>query len=114
MQQSRLEMTKLNANINVTKQSTELAYQNAQINLRNYHKSLVKSKEIVALAQEVLDARTVELQEGKINMSVYLNADYSFKEAKNNYISALLKYYTAKFSVEKTRGNLINYIQELK
>lgn len=114
LEQARLDLIKLQANTTVTKQSTELAYRNAQITLKNYYKNLVKTKEIVELAQEVLDARTVELQEGKSTMSNYLNADYSYKEAKNNYISALLKYYTAKFSVEKSRGNLINYIQELK
>jgi len=62
----------------------------------------------------MMDASTVEYREGTATLSSLLDADYSYKEARTNYITSLLDYLTAQLSYYRNTGTIAQFINELK
>lgn len=112
--QSRLQVESQNLSLKLNSQSYILDYQNAGSKVFSSYTSLKKNKENLALAKEVLDASTLEYREGTTTLSSLLDAEYSYKEARTNYITSLLDYLTAQIAIEKSKGTLSNYVNNLK
>lgn len=92
----------------------QLDYQNANSKVLSSYTSLVKNKENLDLAKEVLDAAGVEYREGTTTLSTFLDDDYSYKEAQSNYINSLIDYLNSQLSYEKAKGTLTTYIASLQ
>lgn len=103
----RLTLKRNNATYN-------LDFQNSGSQLFSSYTSLLKNKENLDLAKEVLDATGVEYREGTATLSTFLDDDYSYKEARSNYVTSLLDFLTAQLSFEKAKGTLTTYFDNLK
>jgi outer membrane protein TolC len=114
LQQNKIELDneKLTAHLNA--RSYTLNYENASTSLYSSYTSLLKNKENLALAKELLSAATVSFKEGKTDLSDYLDTEYSYKESQSNYITALIDFLNARIALEKANGTLLNYVNNLE
>jgi outer membrane protein TolC len=112
--QSRLQVESQRLSLKLNAQNYILDYQNSGAKVFNSYTSLKKNKENLALAKEVLDASTLEYREGTTTLSSLLDAEYSYKESRTNYITSLLDYLIAQIAIEKSKGTLSSYVNNLK
>lgn len=66
------------------------------------------------LAREVFDNTTLQYNEGVASLAELLNAELAFREAQNNYISALVEFYKADLDVQKSNNTLTEFYNNLK
>lgn len=113
LNQSKIAAENQRLTLKLNSDTYKLDYQNSGTQVFSSYTSLIKNKENLDLAKEVLDATRVEYQEGTATPSTFLDADYSYKEAQSNYITSLLDFLNAQLSFEKAKGTLMSYINNL-
>ncbi len=97
----------------ITENNLRVADQNANLVLLNAFNSLQNNKQNIVLAKDVFDNSSLQYQNGVASLADLLNAEYAYKEAQSNYLDALIGHLVAKVEVEKIKGNLKNYINNL-
>ena len=114
LKQSQIEAKNqaLTQKLNIT--TYNLNAKNEQVKLFSSYTSVIKNKQNLALAQEVIKASLVDYQTGNANLSNFLNDDYAYKESQNNYLTSLIDYLTSQLSYEKAKGTLISYLTNIK
>jgi outer membrane protein TolC len=100
-------------NLELSKQSIELDYQNSKTQLQRNADNIANDRLNLSLAREVYNNTILQYQQGIANMSDLLNAESSFKEAQTNYTNSLLNFLIAQLDLEKSKGTLKNYYQTL-
>ncbi len=110
VKQNSLTVRNIRQNLIITENGMKLQNENANLQLLNSYTTLQSNKNNLELAKEVFDNTTVQYQNGVASLSDLLNADYSFKEAQTNYLNSLVNALIAKVEVEKSKGNLKQYI----
>ncbi len=110
----QLDLINMRENAKLNVQNFMLESENANTQLMASYTSLSNDKENMILAKEVHEASNLEYKEGKSSLTDLLNSDYSYKEAQSNYINSLLNYLTSKLLYEKSKGTLIDYVNQLK
>lgn len=113
LSQSKLTLKNIQENLKLIDRNYQLQFQNSSTQLLSSYKTLVLNKENLDLAKEVLETSQLQYEKGAATLSDYLNSDYSYKEAQNNYIISLLNYLTGKLDYEKAQGTLSTYLQQL-
>lgn len=111
--QASIELTNTKLNYELNGSLMQLQYKNAESQSNEAQRMMLTNKENLELAQEVYDNTTLQYQQGVATLSDLLNAELSYKEAHNNYINSLLKYYIADLSVHKANGTLQEYYKSL-
>lgn len=114
LSQSRLSLLNAQENLKLSERNYQLQFQNANTQLFRSYTSLNDNKETLNLASEILKNTSLQYQKGTASLTDFLNSDYSYKEAQSNYISSLLNFLTARVDLEKSQGNLSNYVNQLK
>lgn len=112
--QSRISTENERLTLKLNNDQYKLDYQNASTKVFSAYTSLVKNKENLDLAKEVLDATAVEYREGTATLTTFLDDDYAYKEAQSNYINALIDYLNSQLAYEKAKGTLTTYIANLQ
>ena len=112
--QSKLSLASLELTNKLNLQTYKLNIENASTNIVSTYTNLKKAKENLQLAKEMMDASTVEYREGTATLSSFLDADYSYKEARTNYTTSLLDYLTAQLSYHKNKGTITEFVNEIK
>lgn len=110
VKQNALTVSNVRQNMIITENAMKLANENANVQMLNSYTTLSNNKNNLELAKEVFDNTTVQYQNGVASLSDLLNADYSFKEAQTNYLNSLVNALIAKVDLEKSKGNLKQYI----
>jgi outer membrane protein len=113
IRQSSLAMSNARIGFQITENNLRVADQNANLVLLNAFNSLQNNKENIVLAKDVFDNSSLQYQNGVASLADLLNAEYAYKEAQSNYLDALIGHLVAKVEVEKIKGNLKNYINNL-
>ena len=106
VRQADVQLRETQADIEDTKLSLNLAYENAATQIRNSLITIQNQSENVKLAQEVLDNTQNNYQQGLATLTDLLDAETSYIEAQNNYTSALLDYKLAEVQLIKAKGEL--------
>jgi outer membrane protein TolC len=114
LEQSKLDARNQRLTARLNNDSYKLDYENSGSQLFSSYTSLLKNKENLSLAREVLQATGLEYKEGTSTLSTFLDDDYSYKEAQSNYITSLLDFLNSRLSFEKAKGTLTNYVSNLK
>jgi outer membrane protein len=89
-----------------TKLSLDLAYENAVTQIDNSLTTIRNQKENVKLAKEVMDNTQNNYHQGLASLTDLLDAENSLIEAQNNYNAALLDYKLAEVQLIKAKGEL--------
>jgi outer membrane protein len=113
LKQSQYSLVNARENLKITERNIQLQAQNSNTQLLGSYNNLVSNKENLDLAKDVFDNTSLQYKNGASQLSDLLNADYSYKEAQTNYINSLLNYMIAKIDLEKSKGTLKQYINQL-
>lgn len=89
-----------------TKLSLDLAYENAKKQIDNSITTIKNQKENATLAQEVLSNTNNNYIQGLASLTDLLDAENALVEAQNNYTTALLDYRLAEIQLIKSKGEL--------
>lgn len=65
------------------------------------------------LASEVYENTTLQYRHGVASLTDLLNAELSYREAQNNYISSLLDFYLADLNVQLANGSIQQFYEHL-
>ena len=106
VQQSEIDIHKLQLDQVNTKRQLDVAYQNAKGALVNSIKSVEAQKQNEQLAQEVYQQTSDLYREQVGSLTDLLNAENGLREAQINYRRELLKYRIAELDVLKAQGQL--------
>ncbi len=101
-----IQLRETEADMEDTKLSLDLAYENAVTQINNSLITINNQKENVKLAQEVLDNTQNNYQQGLATLTDLLDSETSYIEAQNNYTNALLDYKLAEVQLIKAKGEL--------
>ncbi|TKB96197.1 TolC family protein [Pedobacter cryophilus] len=105
-----VEIRKINEELTLTKQSLNLAYENAKIQIRNSVNTINSQEENKQLAQEIYNSTQNNYKNGLASLTDLLDAESSLTEAQNSYNQALLNYKLAEIQLIKSKGNIQNLL----
>ncbi len=113
LKQSKLTLDNAKQNFIINNNTLQLQYMNANTQLQKSYNDVANNKENLDLAQEVFDITNLEYQKGSATLTDLLNAEYSLKEAQNNYITSTLNLLSSTLNNEKAKGTLIPFATKL-
>lgn len=111
VQQAQIDLDKISLDIQETKLSLDLAYQNAKSQIENSLSTLENQKANVTLAEDVLANTRSNYQYGLATLTDLLDAENALVQAKNNYTNAILDYKIAEVQYYKSKGKLKTYLK---
>jgi len=88
-------------------------YKNARTKLVQSSINVTATRENVIMAEQVFESTNLQYQKGVTDLTDWLNAQNSLKEAQGNFLNAVYTYYTATIELEKAKGTLINFYTSL-
>lgn len=106
IQQSRLELLKLEQDKQNLQKTIDFQTRQAQITLKNALTTLEAQKRNMELAKEVLRVSQVKYKQGVGSSVEIINAETAYKEAETNYFTALYDALIAKVDLDKALGKL--------
>lgn len=113
LKQSELNLMNMQKNFIITNNTLRLQALNANTQLQKSYNDVANNKENLNLAQEVFDITNLQYQKGTGTLTDLLNAEYSLKEAQNNYITSMLNLLSSTLNNEKANGTLIPFAEKL-
>lgn len=113
VQQSKLKINQINEQLDLTKLSIDLDISNARTQYLSTLQRIDAEQQNVDLAQEVYEVTQLEFREGVGTSTDVVEAETSLRQAQNTYINTLLDLYTARLDMEKAKGNLLTYINNI-
>lgn len=93
-------------NLKIDDGKYQLDFQNAKTKLLKAQSNTENDKRNISLAQSVFNTTNLQYQKGVTNLTEWLDAQNSLKEAQNSYLSSLYSLYQARIDLEKASGTL--------
>ncbi|HJS01362.1 MAG TPA: TolC family protein [Flavobacterium sp.] len=106
VRQAENDLEAIKVDLEATKLSLDLDYENAKKQIENSLISINNQKENALLAQEVLDNTNNNYIQGLASLTDLLDAENELVVAQNNYTTALLDYKLAEVQLIKSKGEL--------
>jgi len=100
-------------NVKLDADKFQLEYENAKTKLNKTQSDVDNNSRNIALARSVFNTTDLQYQKGVTDLTDWLNAQSSLKEAENNYLTSLYNFYLAKIDLEKSNGTLQNFYNSL-
>lgn len=113
VKQSTLNLDIMRQNLDLNSRIFALNLKNAQTQLNSSYLTLLSNKENLDLAESVYTETQLQYEKGAASLSDLLNADYARKEAQSNYINSMLNYYISRIDIEKSKGTLQEFTNNL-
>jgi outer membrane protein len=106
IRQADIDIRKADEDIRETKNSLNLAYENAKIQLRNNINTIRAQRQNVQLAQEIYTSTQNNYNNGLAALTDLLDTENALTSAQNSYTQALLNYKIAEIQLIKSNGNI--------
>jgi outer membrane protein len=106
VRQAGVDIMKADEDIRERKNSLNLAYENAKIQLRNNINTIKSQRQNVDLAQEIYNSTQNNYNNGLAALTDLLDTENALTEAQNSYTQALLNYKIAEIQLIKSNGNI--------
>lgn len=106
IRQSNIDLRKADEDLRETKNSLNLAYENAKIQLRNNINTIKAQRQNVQLAQEIYNSTQNNYNNGLAALTDLLDTENALTSAQNSYTQALLNYKIAEIQLIKSNGNI--------
>ena len=100
-------------NLKLDQDKYRIEYEEAQTKLQKAAANLETDRGNIQLAKSVFKTTDLQLQKGVTDMTDWINAQNSIKEAQNNYLNSLFSYYQARIDLEKAAGSLFSFYNAL-
>lgn len=111
--QSRYKQLNAVENLKLDADKYRLEYENARTKLVKARTNVANDRRNITLAQSVFRSTDLQYQKGVTDLTDWLNAQNSLKEAQNNYLSSLFNFYMATIELEKANGTLKTFYSSL-
>ena len=116
---SRVAQSKLNIKIAketllLTEQSIKVDISNYEIQYKNALDNINREKENLDLAENVYKNTQLEYQQGAGSTLDLIQSESSYMVAQNTYFNKLLNLYIARLELEKAKGSLMRFKNNLK
>lgn len=111
--QATIDWQNAKENLKLNEDLQNLQFQNAGAAVTRAQSTINTNRSNMELASEVYENATLQYKQGVATISELLNAELSYREAQNNYITSLLDFYLADLDVQKANGTLRDYYQKL-
>ena len=108
--QSELNIKIAKENLLLSEQSIKVDISNYEIQYKNALDNINREKENLDLAESVYKNTQLEYQQGSGSTLDLIQSESSYMAAQNTYFNKLLDLYIARIELEKTKGNLMNFI----
>lgn len=107
-QYNQAKYKRLNAleNLKLDEGKYRLEYENARTKVLKEQSNIENNQRNIKLAQSVFDTTNLQFQKGTTDLTDWLNAQNSLKEAQNNYLNSLYAFFQARLDLEKAGGTL--------
>lgn len=112
--QSMLNILKAEESIKMTEQSIKVDVSNYGIKYQNAVDNIRNEKENLDLAKNVYQNTQLFYQQGMSSTLEMIQAESSLRESQNHYFNKLLNLYIARIDLEKSKGELIEFINNSK
>ncbi|WP_229738721.1 TolC family protein [Parapedobacter pyrenivorans] len=112
MGKAKVDYLKAEQDLWNTKQSLNLANENAKIQLKNALNTILSQRENVTLAQEVYTSTQNNYNNGLAPLTDLLDTENALTQAQNSYTQALLNYRIAEIQLKKANGQIKSLINE--
>ena len=99
--------------IKIDEDNFRLEYENARTKLEKAQSDAENNSRNIDLARSVFKTTDLQFQKGVTDLTDWLNAQSSLKEAQNNYLTSLYNFYLAKIDLEQANGTLQNFYNTL-
>ncbi len=106
VRQASVDLLQVQEDLRNTKQSLNLANENARLQVLNSLQTIQLQEENVHLAEEVLSSTQNNYKNGLASLTDLLDAETSRATAQNSYTQALLNYKLAEIQIIKSNGNI--------
>lgn len=106
VRQVKIELDKIDVQLQDTKNALTLAFKNAQKSLENSLISINIQKDNVELAKSILSNIQNNYKHGLATLTDLLNAENAFTQAENNYTTSILDYKLSEIQLIKAQGEL--------
>lgn len=106
VRQADIDIRKADEDIKQTKNTLNLAYENAKIQLKDNMNTIRTQKENVVLAQEIYESTQNNYNNGLAALTDLLDTENALTSAQNSYTQALLNYKIAEIQLIKSNGNI--------
>jgi len=93
-------------NLKIDDGKYQLDFENAKTKLIKAQSNTGNDKRNITLAQSVFNTTNLQYQKGVTDLTDWLTAQNSLKEAQNSYLSSLYSLYQARIEMEKAGGTL--------
>jgi len=93
-------------NLKIDDGKYQLDFENAKTKLIKAQSNTGNDKRNITLARSVFNTTNLQYQKGVTDLTDWLTAQNSLKEAQNNYLSSLYSLYQARIEMEKAGGTL--------
>ena len=114
IQQSSLSIDALQEDIKKAQNGIDLQISNAIIKYNNAFDNVKTNKLNTDLAKKIYDITILEYKEGVTSAAGLVDSETKLREAQTNFINSLLELYIAKFDMEKAKGTLTNYLNNIE
>lgn len=111
--QSELNLYNARQNLVINSENIKLAMQGSNTVLLSSYTDLQSNKNNIELAKAVFEDTSLQFEKGTVALTDFLNADYAYKEAQTNYIKSLLTYLTARIDLERSKGTIKQFVNQL-
>ncbi|MBS7564818.1 TolC family protein [Mucilaginibacter sp. Bleaf8] len=114
-QVSQAKYKRLNAieNLKLDEGKYQLEYENARTKMLKEQSNVENNRRNIELAQSVFSTTNLQYQKGTTDLTDWLNAQNSLKEAQNNYLNSLYQFFLARIELEKAGGTLKTFYTAL-
>jgi len=106
IRQADVDIKKNNEDIRQTKNTLNLAYENAKIQLKDNINTIKAQRQNVLLAQEIYNSTQNNYNNGLAALTDLLDTENALTSAQNSYTQALLNYKIAEIQLIKSNGNI--------
>jgi outer membrane protein len=106
VRQADVDIMKSDEDRKQTRNSLNLAYGNAKIQLKNSINTINSQRENVTLAEEIYRSTQNNYNNGLAALTDLLDTENALTEAQNSYTQALLNYRIAEIQLIKSNGNI--------
>jgi outer membrane protein len=90
-----------------------LEYENARTQLQRSQSDMENNRRNIELARSVFRSTDLQYQKGVTDLTDWINAQHSLKEAEDNYLNSLYNFYTSGIALEKSKGTLRKFYNAL-
>lgn len=111
VKQQKYTVLKEQANFELYKLQFEMQYKNAKFQLERNNTALLNDLENLELAENVFQETTLQYEKGVATLTDLINAETSFNQARNNYLTSVTNTKISELEVEKAKGSLKSFLK---